>query len=149
MVKEGRGVALYLVSLSGGAPRAITPAGQIPGSWAVAPDGSAVAVTHPEAEPRIYPIEGGEPRGMAGLTDRDRVGAWIEKGLLVSDGETADTFFLVDPISGRRERWRKTVPSDAAGIMNTGNLVVTPDGGSYAYWWHRALSDLYLVSGVS
>ena len=39
--------------------------------------------------------------------------------------------------------------ADAAGIMNTGNLVVTPDGRSYAYWWHRALSDLYLVRGVS
>ena len=30
-----------------------------------------------------------------------------------------------------------------------GALVVTPDGRSYAYWWFRALSDLYLGSGLS
>jgi hypothetical protein len=26
---------------------------------------------------------------------------------------------------------------------------VTPDGRSYAYSWHRALSDLFLVEGLS
>ena len=43
----------------------------------------------------------------------------------------------------------ETLPTDASGIMNAGNLLVTPDGRSYGYYWHRALSDLYLVSGVS
>jgi len=33
--------------------------------------------------------------------------------------------------------------------MSMGALVVTPDGGSYAYWWTRAVSDLYLGSGLS
>jgi hypothetical protein len=33
--------------------------------------------------------------------------------------------------------------------MNVFALMVTPDGRSYAYGWHRALSDLYLVEGLS
>jgi hypothetical protein len=33
--------------------------------------------------------------------------------------------------------------------MNMGALVVMPDGGSYACWWFRALSDLCLGSGLS
>jgi predicted Ser/Thr protein kinase len=149
VLQEGRGPAFCVLSLSGGAPRVITPAGARLGSWAVAPDGSGVVVKHEEGPGQIYPTEGGEPRPVIGLKKQDRVRAWIEKGLLITDGETLDTYFIVDPVSGRRERWGQTLPSDVAGIMNTGNLVVTPDGRSYAYWWHRALSDLYLVSGVS
>jgi eukaryotic-like serine/threonine-protein kinase len=147
VVQEGRGAALCVIPLSGGSPRAITPEGAPLGSWAVAPDGSAVAVTSGEAEARIFPIAGEEPRPIIGLAENDRVRAWTEQGLIVTDGKTPDTFFVVDPGSGQRERWRQLLPTDAAGIMNTGNLVVTPDGRSYGYWWHRALSDLYLVSG--
>ena len=141
--------ALAVVSLSGVPPRVITPAGSVRRSWAVAPDGRAVAVTFRTAEARIYPLDGGEPRPIPGLRREDLVRGWIETGLLVTDGETSDTYFIVDLDSGRRERWRQTLPTDAAGIMEKGNLVVTPDGRFYAYWWHRALSDLYLVSGVS
>ena len=31
--------------------------------------------------------------------------------------------------------------------MDLATLVVTPDGRSYGYTWHRANSDLYLVAG--
>ncbi|HVS33059.1 MAG TPA: hypothetical protein VMS98_16555, partial [Thermoanaerobaculia bacterium] len=149
VLKEGRGAGLWVLPLSGGAPRAIMPPGAPLGYWAVAPDGSAVAVTHEEAEARIYPIAGGEPRPAIGLGKSDSVRVWIERGLLVRQyGQDLDTYFIVDPVSGRRERWLQTLPADASGIMSTGNLVVTPDGRTYGYWWHRALSDLYLVSGV-
>jgi hypothetical protein len=149
VMQDGRGAALYVLPLSGEPPRAITPAGAPLGLWALAPDGSAVAVTHRKAEARIYPIGGGEPRPAIGVRKNDGVRAWIERGLLVSNRENLDTYFIVDPVSGRRERWRQTLPADASGIMDTGNLVVTPDGRTYGYWWHRALSDLYLLSGVA
>ena len=42
-------------------------------------------------------------------------------------------------------------PPDPAGIMNLNHntLVVTPDGRSYGYGWHRATSDLYVVEGLA
>ena len=141
--------ALCVVSLSGAPPRMINTGDARLRSWAVAPDGSAVVVTDDGGNAWIHPIDGGERRPVSGLTKKDSVQVWIEKGFLVLDDETPDTYFLVNPVSGERERWRQIVPTDAAGIMNTGSLVVTPDGTSYAYWWHRALSDLYLVSGVT
>jgi hypothetical protein len=145
---EGRSPALVVLALSGGTPRQITPADAPLGPWAISPDGSDVIVTPARADARIYPVAGGEPRPVAGLTAGDRVAAWIEQGLLVTSREARDTVFLVDPVSGQRSRWRRILPADAAGIMDTGSLVVTPDGRSYAYWWHRALSDLYLVRGA-
>ena len=33
--------------------------------------------------------------------------------------------------------------------MNMNMPVVTPDGRAYAYGWHRAISDLYLVDGLA
>jgi hypothetical protein len=33
--------------------------------------------------------------------------------------------------------------------LSLSDLVVTPDGRSYAYMWHRAISDLYVVDGWS
>ena len=56
---------------------------------------------------------------------------------------------LIDPVTGARQTWREILPRDPSGIMSMGALVVTPDGGSYAYWWTRAVSDLYLGSGLS
>jgi hypothetical protein len=56
---------------------------------------------------------------------------------------------LVDLATGRRSVWRELVPRDPAGIMNVYQPIVTPDGRTYAYGWHRAISDLYLVDGLS
>ena len=59
--------------------------------------------------------------------------------------------FRVDPETGRRAAWVDIQPQDPAGIMNLDlrMLVVTPDGRGYGYTWHRAVSDLYLVKGLS
>ena len=73
--------------------------------------------------------------------------AWIESGLLVSDNPAAGGIvFRLDPATGKRDIWADIEPQDPAGIMtlNHNTLVVTPDGGSYGYGWHRATSDLSL-----
>jgi len=33
--------------------------------------------------------------------------------------------------------------------LDLNGLVATPDGRSYGYSWHRAISDLYVVEGWS
>ncbi len=40
------------------------------------------------------------------------------------------------------------MPPDAAGLINVGPLLVTPDGKNIVYSYSRLLSDLYLVSGM-
>ena len=57
--------------------------------------------------------------------------------------------FRVDPATGQRNPWADIQPRDPSGIMTLSltSLVVTPDGRSYGYFWHRATSELYLVKG--
>jgi hypothetical protein len=75
---------------------------------------------------------------------------WIQDGLLVSESPAeSGVISLLDPATGIRRPWNTIEPQDPTGIMNhdLATLVVTPDGRSYGYTWHRAMSDLYLVEG--
>jgi eukaryotic-like serine/threonine-protein kinase len=147
--EQNRGVGLYLFTLSGAPPRALTPAGFRIGGWAVAPDGSAVAVSSRRAALRVFPLDGSAAGTIPGVNQDDAVRAWIDTGLLVTTTGKDDILFLVDVVTGKRQHWLTLAAPDPAGIMGVSSLSVTPDGRSYAYWWHRAVSDLYLVDGLA
>jgi hypothetical protein len=40
------------------------------------------------------------------------------------------------------------MPSDSAGVSRIGPILITRDGKSCLYGYHRILSDLYLVEGL-
>lgn len=88
---------------------------------------------------------------VPGTSANSRIIGWIDAGILVSDDPNeSGTVFRVDPATGQRVMWKEmSSQRDPTGIMNMslGTLVVTPNGRSYGYGWHRAISDLYLVEG--
>jgi hypothetical protein len=49
--------------------------------------------------------------------------------------------------TGRRVPWKTFHMPDPAGVR-IGVLVMTPDGGGYAYTYSRRLDNLYLVTGL-
>ena len=49
--------------------------------------------------------------------------------------------------TGRREPWKTITPQDPAGIWGA-DLMISPDGKSYAYNCARLLTNLYLVDGM-
>lgn len=130
--------------------RAFTPEG-VGFFWSVSPDGTRAAVTGSGIE--IHSVSGSQQvQRVPGLSGPQILTGWIERGLIVYDEPDPSALgkvLLIDPQTGVRQTWKEILPRDPAGIMNMGALVVTPDGGSYAYWWSRALSDLYLGSGLS
>jgi hypothetical protein len=56
--------------------------------------------------------------------------------------------YQLDLTTGKRTLWRSLAPADPAGVSQIGPIVMTPDGRSYIYGYHRTLSDLYLVEGL-
>ena len=50
--------------------------------------------------------------------------------------------------SGRFEPWQQIAPSDRAGILGISAVFISEDGRTYAYTYHRLLSELYLVEGL-
>lgn len=141
---------LYLVDPGGAKPRALPPEGV--GLWSLSPDGGRVAVSGSDGSLTIYGIETADTRTLPRLAGRPRLVGWTEQGLLVTRGDGTEhayrRIFSVDPATGRERLWTEILPSDPAGVMYLSNFQVTPDGRTYAYSWHRALSDLYLVEGI-
>ncbi|HSE41582.1 MAG TPA: hypothetical protein VLH08_12545, partial [Acidobacteriota bacterium] len=50
--------------------------------------------------------------------------------------------------SGKRTLFKEITPPDPSGIAGGLNVLITPDGKSYAYTYRRVLSDLYLAPGL-
>jgi Tol biopolymer transport system component len=142
---------LYMLDVEGSATRPVTPDGLAVAAtgWWPSPDGEMVAVSTSRG-PELFPIAGGPVRSVPGASGGWRVVGWIETGLLISENPTAGgPVFRVDPATGQRNPWADIQPRDPSGIMTLSltSLVVTPDGRSYGYFWHRATSELYLVKG--
>ena len=78
--------------------------------------------------------------GETGATTAAIVYAWNSQ-------ELPFRVFRVEIATGRREPWMTIMPQDPAGIWDT-DLMITPDGKSYAYNCARLLADLYLVEGL-
>ncbi|HEY3205306.1 MAG TPA: hypothetical protein VGL03_16780, partial [Thermoanaerobaculia bacterium] len=139
---------LYLRSIDGGKPRAVTPEGFEGGI--VAPDGKWAVVAGPDRRRYLYPLAGGEPTAVPGLDREDNVDQVSLDGRFLfihRGGELPAKVFQLDVATGRKELWRTLMPADAAGVGEI-NARPTPGGEAYIYNYLRTLSDLYLVEGV-
>ncbi len=54
----------------------------------------------------------------------------------------------VDIATGKRAPWKEILPPDPAGILGIWPILITPDGGSYAYSYRRVLGDLFVADGL-
>ncbi len=146
---------LFAQDVPDGEPRpvgaeGVTAAGQNP----ISPDGRWV-VAFPAAPARarlaLYPLAGGDPLPLPAIAPDDQPIRWGADGRLFVRSTAAGFPIRVDrlePAAARRERWLEIPPDDPAGIRRVRDVLLTPDGESYAYIVHRSLSELYLVEGL-
>ncbi len=145
------GTRLYLRDSSGAKARAISPEGYSLFRGAVTPDGKSAVVSGPDQRVYLYPVQGGEPTPLPGLTSRHRPIRWTPDGgtLFVQDANRVPSqVFKYDVAAGRLDLWKEVSPADAAGLAGASRFVVTPDGRYYAYSYLRVLSYLQLVEGM-
>ena len=144
------GVRFYVQDINGGNPRAISPEGVHATAFAVSPDGRYVAGIGPDQHGYLYPVAGGEPQPVRGFPLGEQPVAWSGDGrFLYTDrpGELPTQIFKLDISTGQRTPFRQLMPSDPAGVETLGPILLTPDGKTCVYGYHRTLSDLYLVEG--
>ena len=146
--EPGHRPRIYLRSIDGGKPRAVTPEGYE--GWIVSSDGRWAVVKGPDRKTYLYPLSGGGPKEVPGLDREDTPDQLSSDGRFLfvhRAGEKPAKVFRLDLSTGRKELWRTLSPADVAGV---GELVVGPtrDGEGYFYNYIRTLSYLYLVDGV-
>jgi serine/threonine protein kinase len=148
--EKGHGWRMFVQEVAGGVPRPVTPEGMDAQTTSISPDGRFVIVQTGK-DFWIYSTDGGERRLVKGFLPTDYIWRnWSEDGRFAyawNVFELPYRVFRVDLTTGRREPWKTIMPQDPAGIW-TADLMLTPDGKSYAYNCHRDLSDLFLVTGV-
>ncbi len=145
---------VYVQAIAGGPPRPVTPEGSmfVWSSKPASPDGrSFFALSYGEGY-RIYPVEGGEGRPIAGLDEsaREVPVRWSDDGraIFVWRAGYPPSLLRVDLATGRRTPWLRLEPPDMVGVSWLPWALPTPDGRAYVYSYRRTLSDLYVVEGL-
>jgi Tol biopolymer transport system component/tRNA A-37 threonylcarbamoyl transferase component Bud32 len=147
--KDGR-KRLYIMDETSRAPRAISDTGS-PDEFVVSPDGKEIALSDPAGGSRLYRVDGGPSRAVEGLVPGDHLLGWSQDGrsLLISRGGIPLRIERLELATGRRELWKTLAPPDAASAYYMGPILVTHDGGHWAYSVNRAASsELWQVSGL-
>ena len=152
---DGHSWRMYVQDLSGGAPRAVTPAIEVDPaqvlSHLVSPDGRFIFARDLTGKAYMYPLASGAPRAVAGLLPGDIWANWTSDGKSIyvyEDKVTKLDLFRIEAGTGNRQLIRTMAPPDSAGLSGIETFRITPDGKFYAYSYNRALSTLYLVDGV-
>ena len=146
-----RGVRLYVEDISGGKPKAISPEGVDAVSFAISPDGQLVAGIGPDQKGYLFPTAGGDPRIVNGMEPGDNPINWSQDGhsiFLYRTGEIPAKVYRLELATGKKTVWKQIAPLDPTGVSTIGPILITPDGKTYVYGFHRTLGDLYLVEGL-
>ena len=147
----GEGLRLFVQSLGGQPPRPITGEGIGMGFFPVSPDARVAAAQGPDGLFYGFPIEGGDPEFLPGLAAEDRPIRFSPDGKFLyayRRGELPAHVIRLDLATGEKHASQELMPPDAAGVVEIVSVVLTPDVASYAYSYHRILSDLFLVEGL-
>ena len=149
--EPGRGVRFYAQDVSGGKPKAISPEGVDAQNFAISPDGQSVVGIGPDEKGYLYPTGGGEPRPVSGMEPGDIPINWSQDArsiYLYRTGEVPAKVYRLELATGKKTVWKQIAPLDPTGVSTIGPILMTPDGKTYVYGFHRTLGDLYLVEGL-
>ena len=149
--QEGHGARIYLQKSISAAATPVSPEGIDPLVLALSPDGTQVAGIGADGKAYLYSLAGAPAKSVPGLLPSEQPIEWSADGkslYVYRPGEFPAKVSQLDLTTGKRTLWRSLAPADPAGVSQIGPIVMTPDGASYIYGYHRTLSDLYLVEGL-
>jgi DNA-binding winged helix-turn-helix (wHTH) protein len=151
--EPGQPLRVYAQDLEGGPVRALT--GEVGlASFLVTPDARRLLARGPGAtgQWRFHPVDGGAPE-PAPVASMDRALRFTADGTALFVAPFTRTAPLVvervDLATGARTPWTQITTEDKSVVVPMMQLVMTPDGRSYAYSVHRIQAELYLVHGLN
>lgn len=139
----------YLVDLSGGTVKAVTPEGvhaSLP-----APDGKhLVGGASANHQLSVFSLDGTPPVQVP-MEDGYSVAQWSEdsKALYVYRvGDVPLNVYRCEIASGKMTPVRQLIPADPSGVVSISPVVTNLDGSTFAYSYYQTLSVLYVISGL-
>jgi dipeptidyl aminopeptidase/acylaminoacyl peptidase len=149
----GEHTRVYVQAIDGGPPRPITSDVITAAAKVRPPDGQSV-LGLTSGGWSLYPVDGGSPRAVPGLTRQDFPLQWSADGRTIYAAQNPQRQWpssrqvdQIDVATGRRSVWKVFSPSDPVGVDNVGPIVIAPDG-TYCYSYMRRLGGLFTVEGL-
>jgi hypothetical protein len=131
--------------------RAVTPEG-IDGLFVTVDHSDYVSARDTTGAVRLYPIDGGEPKPVAGLTESDRViGGSTDSDVVYVLPDTSaipEQIVKLNIATGRRQPLVTVSPTDPAGIVFLSRPIFSGDEKRCVYTQVRELSVLYVATGL-
>jgi eukaryotic-like serine/threonine-protein kinase len=151
--EKGHQLRIRVQNLEGGDSRPLSPEGVSirRATNPVTPDGKFVLGVQTGGKVSLYPLEGGQPRPVAGLDAGDVPIQWSQDGRFLyvhvhNPSGLPNKVWLLDPASGKKQPWLEIKPGELEGEGL--DVLLTRDGKSYVYGTQRVLSELYVVEGL-
>ncbi|HEY3972653.1 MAG TPA: protein kinase [Candidatus Sulfotelmatobacter sp.] len=147
--EAGHAARCYVVDLSSGKARAITPEGVTCGP--ASPDSRFVVGKGTAGWMAIYSLQGGSPRLIPHVDPHFNPVQWSSDGSSLYGyrlGEFPSRVYKVDIASGKQTVVKELKPTLPAGVVMVAPVVVSRDGTRFAYSYNQTLSVLYIVSGL-
>ncbi len=150
-IEAGHGVRDYLIDVSSGDSKPMTPEGVAGRS--ISPDGRSVAVRGPDGNWGVWPLDGSGLRPVPGLDNKWFVVDWSPDGKsLYLDAShrrgRATSLYRVDVATGKIEPWKTFGTDLGAGVTGSAPPYFSSDGSAYAYLHFSDLSVGYVVRGL-
>jgi Tol biopolymer transport system component len=150
-IEAGHGARNYLIDVSSGNSKPITPEGTA--GVRLSPDGRNVVVIGPDRKWGIWPLDGSGLRPVPGLDSKYYISDWSPDGqylyaLSSQRREGAAQVYRVNITTGKMEFWKTFGANLPAGVANVGGPRFSSDGSAYAYVYSRVLSQAYVVKGL-
>jgi len=149
-IEPGHGARDYLIDVSTGDSKPITPEGVV--GVNLSPDDRSTAVLGSHGKWGIWPLNGSSIHPIPGLDSRYDVIGWSPDGASVyaasnrADQHTAKVY-QVNVGTGKIELW-KTFGAEAGAGAYAGEPLLSSNGSAYAYIYIQQLSEAYVVTGL-
>ncbi|HWZ84480.1 MAG TPA: protein kinase [Terriglobales bacterium] len=149
-IEAGHGARNYIIDLSSGTSKPITPEGVA--GVRLSPEGRSTAVLGPDGKFGIWNLEENTLKPIPGLDSTFYSTGWTPDGtsIYVSSGrgnQSTAKVYKVNITTGKMELW-KTFGSETSGISSMGAPRFSADSSAYAYVYTRVLSQAYVVTGL-
>ncbi len=119
------------------------------------PEGRRILISDPLGSYLLYPLDGGKPLPIEGLTSEDWPIQWSpdERFLYLRRAEGGVlNIYRYTLANGERQLWKTLAPRDPAGIIGIasgrGELAMTPDGRAYVFTYWKAIRSLVSRHGI-
>jgi WD40 repeat protein len=149
--RHGKKEACFAWDASSNSLRTVCPEGIPDSILPLSPDRQWVLSGGPDGQTYTYPVAGGTPRLVRGLSPHDEPIGWRADNrslFLVTHHDTNRSLpvSVLDIESGNKTSMMEIRPTRP--VDEVFNLQISPDGQAYAYSFRVKVSDLYVATGL-